>query len=236
VRHRTAFGLTVLLTAMFAGPHQAEAGLRICNKGTFRYSVAVGFVDRQKGWVARGWSSLEAGECKDALGFKLDNRYYYFFARGHGEHANEKYTGETAFCIESRKFRIYQADYGKSSPEECAKDGLRSEKFVKVDVKGLPEYTINLGVPEAAQVTPGQAPGTEPPPVTQKPAAAVEPPHPPTQRPAPAVAEPTAAAEEQPARRPRNPQPQANTPPAPPAAQTGAGPNGTACQRYPNLC
>jgi len=244
VRHRTALGLTTLLTAIFGSPHHAEAGLRFCNQGKFTLSVAVGYVDRQKGWVARGWQSLEPGECKDALSFALDNRYYYFHARGQGENSKVKYNGETAFCIETRKFRIYQADYGKSSPDECAKDGLRSEKFMKVDVKGKAEYTVNLGaldvLPSAGAnppATPGQPPATEPPPAAQKSAPAADPPAA-AQGQVPAAEPPTASAEQPaPAKRPRaSQQAPSSSPPEPSAVPSDGGPNAKACQRYPNLC
>lgn len=251
MRHRIALGLTALLTAIFGGTHYAEAGLQFCNQGNFKLSVAVGYVDREKGWVARGWQSLEPGECKDALSFPLDNRYYYFHARGHDENSSVRYTGETAFCIESRKFRIYQADYGKSSPDECKRDGLRSEKFMKIDVKGKPEYTVNLGTPGVSPTvganpaaTPGQPPAIESATPAQKPAVAVEPPAVPAQKPAsvaadpPPVAAPTESAEQPaPARRPRaSQQAPSNSTPEPSAVPSGGGPSGSACKRYPNLC
>lgn len=241
MRHRTAFGLIALLTAIFSSPPHAAAGLRFCNQGTFRLSVAVGFVDRDKRWVARGWDSLEPGECKDGLGYALDNRFYYFHARGHDENSKVKYIGETPFCIESRRFRIYQAAYGKSSPDECAKDGLRSEKFVKVDVKGKPEYTVNLGTSEfmpSTGASPSAPGGAEPPATTQKPVTATEPPTTPTQKPAPAAEPPTAPAEQPPpARRPRaSHQAPSNLPSESSAAPGDGGSSGKACQRYPNLC
>src|ERR1700678_3249610 len=135
VRQQKVFGLVILLTGILINAHQAEAGLRFCNQGTFKLTTAVGYVDRRKGWVAKGWLSLEPGECKDALRFRLDNRYYYYHAVGHDEGAHVRYDGEHPFCIESRHFTVYQANYGKSTDEECAKDGLRSAKFLKIDVE-----------------------------------------------------------------------------------------------------
>src|ERR1700753_2438093 len=158
---------------MSAGAPRAEAGLRICNQDKIKYRTAIGYVDRQKGWVAKGWLSLEPGECKDALGFRVDNRFDYYYAVGHDDNNSHiKITGENAFCIETRKFRIYQADYGKSTPEDCAKDGYRSEKFKKVDVQGKPEFTINLGGPDNTPTTgndpaPAQTPVANTPPPTR---------------------------------------------------------------------
>jgi uncharacterized membrane protein len=163
VRHRTtALGLTILLATVCTGAQRAHAGLRFCNQGNFKFVVAVGYIDREKGWVAKGWHGIEGGECKDAIRAPLDNRYYYFHAAGRGpDQTLVKYNGETPFCVQSKKFELYQAQYGKSSQEECSKDGLRSEKFMKLDVKGSPDYTVNLGSP-AAGAAPAEAPARPP--------------------------------------------------------------------------
>jgi uncharacterized membrane protein len=202
VRHRTVFGLIILLTAIFSGAHQAQAGLRFCNQGTFKIHTAVGYVDQQKRWLARGWLSIEPGECKDALGFPLENRFYYYYARGRDENAHVEYTGESSFCIETRPFKTYQANYGKSTPDECAKDGLRSKKFKKVDVQGKPEFTVNLGGPDNPPTAggdpagePGQPPtaAVEPRATQQPPAVVRQPPPTAAQQPPPSAAEPPTA-------------------------------------------
>jgi uncharacterized membrane protein len=233
VRHRTALGSIILLTAICTGVQRAQAGLRFCNQGNFKFSVAVGYVDREKGWVAKGWAGLEGGECKDAIRTPLDNRYYYFYAAGRGpDRTHVKYTGETPFCVQSTKFVLYQAEYGKSSPEECGKGGLRSEMFMKIDVQGKPDYTINLGSPDnppnqgagptTASGGPPAAPagGTAQPPANQPPPFA-------SAGPAAAPVRPPAVATG------ANVQPRPNQP-APSAAPGGGGSG--ACQRYPNLC
>jgi uncharacterized membrane protein len=295
VRNRTVFGLTILLAGLLGGAHEAQAGLRFCNQGNIRLSTAVGYVDRKKGWVAKGWTHIEPGECKDALRFPLDNRFYYYYAYGRDEDSRIRITGENSFCIESRTFTIYQSDYGKSTPEDCVKDGLRSVKFKKVDVQGKPEFTVNMGGPENAPAAGGDptpappdqpAVATAPPPAVRQPPVIVQQPSAPAVRPPaasveeesappprrrarqeqpppdmPAVRQPPASTEEEaypprrrarqeqpsapygqpteedppPKRRARQEQPPPNTPPAPSAAQ-GGGPNGAACQRFPNLC
>ena len=180
VRHRTAFGLIILLTAISTGAQRAQAGLRFCNQGNFKFTVAVGYVDREKGWVAKGWAGLEGGQCKEAIKTPLDNRYYYFFAAGRGpDRALVKYSGETPFCVQSKKFVLYQAEYGKNSQEECSKDGSRSEMFMKIDVKGKPDYTINLGSPDnppSPSAGPAEAPVRPPPVATERPPANQPPP------------------------------------------------------------
>jgi uncharacterized membrane protein len=240
VRQQKVFGLVILLTGILINAHQAEAGLRFCNQGTFKLTTAVGYVDRRKGWVAKGWLSLEPGECKDALRFRLDNRYYYYHAVGHDEGAHVRYDGEHPFCIESRHFTVYQANYGKSTDEECAKDGLRSAKFLKIDVEGKPEFTVNLGGPDnpppGGKEAPNQPPAAAPPPSVQQEPAGRQPPPAAMQQP---PSEPPAVSTDPPPpprRRHQNSQESPpNTPPNQPAVQ-GGGQDGAACKRYPNLC
>jgi uncharacterized membrane protein len=183
VRHRIVLGSIIVLTAISAGAPRAEAGLRFCNQTTLRFKAAVGYADEKKAWVARGWFTVEPGQCKDALKFPLDNRFYYYYADGRGESERIKYVGSHPFCIETRAFRIPQADYGKATDEECAKDGLRSYGFKKIDVQGKPEFTINLGgadnppdapeAPSQANVPPPAA-ATDPRTVQLPPAAAAQ--------------------------------------------------------------
>lgn len=209
--YRSVFGSIIVLTAICTGAQTAEAGLKFCNQGNFKFTVAFGYIDREKGWVAKGWAAIEGGECKNALTTPLDNRYYYFYAVGRGpDQSLVKYSGETAFCVQQTRFVLYQAEYGKSSPEECAKGGLRSEKFMKIDVKGSPDYTVNLGSPPQ-NAGPGAPPASPP---------ATAAPYPP----GPSAAPPPSVA---------TGQPQANQPPAP--APSG-GASSPSCQRYPNLC
>jgi uncharacterized membrane protein len=218
VRNRTVFGLTMLLAGFLGGAHEAQAGLQFCNQGKIKLSAAVGYVDRKKGWVAKGWIHIEPGECKDALRFPLDNRFYYYYASGRDEDSRIKITGENSFCIESRTFTIYQSDYGKSTPEECVKDGLRSVKFKKVDVQGKPEFTVNMGGPEiapAAGADPAPSPpdrpavATAPPPDVRQPPVTVQQPSGPVVRPPPAAEEESAPP---PRRRARQEQPPPDMP------------------------
>jgi uncharacterized membrane protein len=239
VRQRTAFGLIILLAAMCCGMQQAEAGLKFCNLGNFKFVVATGYVDREKGWVARGWLQLEAGDCKDAIKAPLDNRYYYFHAAGRApDQSLVKYSGETPFCVQSQKFELYQATYGKSSKEECGKDGLRSEMFMKIDVNNKPDWTVNLGTPaNGAAAGAGAATGgpVQPPPNQPLPGNAGPPITP---------ARPTPGPNGGYAQQPVNPTPPAPppspgpavAPPRPPSVAPGGGSTGAACQRYPNLC
>jgi uncharacterized membrane protein len=205
----------VLLVAISTGAQRAEAGLRFCNEANFKFNVAVGYIDREKGWVGEGWWVLEGGECKEAIKAQLSNRYYYFHAWGREPGQTVvKYNGETPFCIESKKFTLFQAAYGKDTQEECSKAGLRSEKFLKIDVNGKTDHTINLRGPD----TP---PGAN-------------------AAPAPRPAQPPAVAGggnvQPPPNQPPPNQPRPNQQPAAPSTAPGGGGSQTACQRFPNLC
>lgn len=258
MRHRIVLGSIIVMTAISAGAPQAQAGLRFCNQSSLTFKAAVGYADEKKVWVARGWLTIQPGECKDALRYPLDNRFYYYYAHGRDANQRIKYTGAHPFCIEERKFTIPQANYGKATDEDCARDGLRSLGFKKIDVQGKPEFTINLGGadnPPNAPETPTQA--AVPPPAAQQPPAAAAPPGasadpsmpPPRRRqryqeeqPG-SMQQPSAAADPSmdppPRRRPRynqeDPAPPNAGQQAAPAAQSGA-PNSAACQRFPNLC
>ena len=231
MKHRTALGLVVLLAAISTGAEPAQAGLKVCNQADFKLSVAVGYVDREKGWVGKGWLTLESGQCKDAIKARLDNRYYYFHARGRGPDGKVvKFGGETPFCIQSQKFLLYQAEYGKDTEEECSKAGLRSEMFQKVDVNKQPDYTINLGLPanpQGASTGPATAGPASTAPAGAGPASA---------DPAPSAAQPPpSVARRRSFQQPPNQPPQNQPAPSPSAAPSGEK-GGAACQRYPNLC
>ena len=212
--HRAALGLVVLLIALSTGAQRAQASLRFCNNGTLSIDVAIGYVDRERGWVSEGWWVIDGGQCKVAISSDLNNRYYYYYATGRD---GTKYTGETAFCIDMKKFTLYQSQYGKNTEAECTQAGLRFAKFRTLDVEGSKNHTLNLGSPAPSGAAP-VAPGA-------------------SAAPAPQVVQPPAIAGGNVQPRPYQP-PAGAAPqlPAPPPAAAGGGAGGTACQRYPNLC
>lgn len=230
MRYRELLGLTVLLASVPAGAHQAQAGLRFCNQASFKFNVAVGYVDREKGWVGKGWTVIEGGQCKDAIRTPLNNRYYYFFAEGRAPDRDMvRYSGETPFCIQYAKFLLYQSQYGKNTQDECSKAGLMSQMFQKLDVSGKPDFTVNLRGPDGPSQGPSAAPASRP--YTPPPSAGPAPQ--PSQMPRPPFNQPSAA-NVGPAPRPAPPpvaRPPVNQAPAAPSATPSA-----ACQRYPNLC
>jgi uncharacterized membrane protein len=238
VRHAASLGLIVLLTALSGGTQQAHAFLRICNQANFRITVALGFVERQGDWAARGWQPIEGGECKDVIRSSLHHRYYFFFAAGRGPGGHIiKYEGDTSFCVDHTKFRVYRSQYGENTAQECSKAGLRSELFRKLDVNNATEFTINLGGPVAAPGPTAAPPSaSDPPPPVQIPPAQVAPAQVPPAQVAPSQVPPPPVAAP-PNRQPpaASAQPPNPSPSAPPTAP-GSGESGGACQRYPDLC
>jgi uncharacterized membrane protein len=252
VTRRAILWLAIVLAAIAIEAQPAHAGFNVCNRFQGRIDVAFGYVDRQRGWMAQGWWVLDAGECKPVYPADLDNRYYYLFVKAV---SGGVWSGDVPFCIQKKKFLLVQAEYGRNSPEECAKAGLENAQFFTVDVAGAKDHTYNL-VATNYTVTPGRGPAgqsSQPPEATaprpqvpyQPPSQTIQqgPPTYPTPPPKP-YPQATQQPQPQPAPQPRPspkpyPQPQqAQQPPiqqAPP--QPAPQPNGgTACQRYPNLC
>jgi len=185
VRSRTVVGLMVLM--LWVTTERADAAFQVCNQFEQRLSIAFGYVDRTKGWVAQGWWIINPGQCANVHGADLDNRYYYVYAQPTGGGPPWK-GGKVAFCIQDKSFLLFQAEYGKNTPEDCAKANLQSAAFISVDVgAGQKNHTFNFsgGAPPN--------PVAVAPPSSQPPAAAAAPPpaQPPTAaapRPAPAPA------------------------------------------------
>jgi uncharacterized membrane protein len=144
MRHRIAFGLAALLAAFSTGTHQAHAGLHFCNASNVRISVAIGFTDSARGPVGQGWWVINAGECQEAITGALDSRYYYFYAMTPDGPSKKTYSGDTPFCLQSVRFKLNEAQYGKDSEADCTKAGLEFAKFVKVDVGNSKDHTIKF--------------------------------------------------------------------------------------------
>jgi uncharacterized membrane protein len=158
VTYRAALGLIVLLAAISTGAQRAQAGLRFCNNSPASIDVAIGYINRDRGWVSEGWWVIDGGECKNAIGAPLGNRYYYYYAKGRD---GSKFSGKTPFCIETKAFTLYQAQYGKNTEADCAQAGLQSVMFRALDVEGAKNHTVNLGSPAPSA---GPAPQVVPPP------------------------------------------------------------------------
>jgi uncharacterized membrane protein len=153
VRHRVALGVAILLTATCIGGRQADAGFRVCNQDNQRISVAMGYVDHVRGWMAEGWWVIGPGECTSIHEADLDNRYYYLYAKS-TDGGKSTWSGDVPFCIQDRKFLLLQAQYGKNTRDDCAKAGLDFAQFVTVEVGHDTNHTHNFAGAGGAPVAP----------------------------------------------------------------------------------
>jgi uncharacterized membrane protein len=142
-RRETILGLAVLLAAISTGMQRAQAGLRFCNNDPVRLEVAISYPDGPRGWIAQGWWIIEGGQCQDVIVGPLKSRYYYFFA--HSPDGGTRFSGETPYCIQTKKFTFYQSQFGGRTEADCAQSGLRVEKFKVLDTGNSKNHTVNLG-------------------------------------------------------------------------------------------
>jgi uncharacterized membrane protein len=156
----------------------ANAGFRVCNQSDIRISVALGRVDRARGWVAQGWWVIDAGQCASVYEADLDNRYYYLYAESTADGGKTTWSGKVPFCTQGQSFLLFQAQYGKNTPEDCAKAGLDSVNFNAVDVGQDKNHTHNFSGGGNAKSQPPVAAAPAPQP-SQAPVAAAPRPAPP---------------------------------------------------------
>jgi uncharacterized membrane protein len=142
-RLRVALGLAVLLAAISTGAQRAQAGLRFCNNFPIRLEVAISYPDGPRGWIAQGWWIIDGGQCQEVIVGSLKSRYYYYFA--HGSDGGPRFSGETPYCIQTRKFLFYEAQFGRRTEADCAHVGLRVENFKALDTGDSKNHTVRLG-------------------------------------------------------------------------------------------
>jgi uncharacterized membrane protein len=158
--------LTLMVVMIGLNTQRAVAGFRVCNQFEQTLSVAFGFLDHTRGWAAQGWWIIKPGDCAVVHGEDLDNRYYYVFA--HPTDGGPPWKGGKAgFCIQKDKFLLYQAQFGKNTPEDCAAAGLQWGAFISADV-GVGEknhlFNFSGGNPGAVAPPPYPGPGAVAPP------------------------------------------------------------------------
>jgi uncharacterized membrane protein len=161
VTSRAVLGLAALMVALTGQP--ADAGFRVCNRSDLRISVALGYIDRARGWVAQGWFVIDAGQCSSVYAADLTNRYYYLYAESTADGGKTTWSGKVPFCIQKQKFLLFQAEYGKNTPDDCAKAGLEFANFVIVDAGQDKNHTHAFTGGGNAQSPPSQSPVVAPP-------------------------------------------------------------------------
>src|SRR5215207_7098534 len=82
MRGRFVLAIAVVTIAFLSATAPGQAEFRVCNKSTERVDVALGYDGGRKGWIAEGWWGVGVGKCVTLLGGRLNNRYYYLYAKG----------------------------------------------------------------------------------------------------------------------------------------------------------
>lgn len=125
--------IVLLILAMLAVAGEAEAGLKVCNKGKFPARVALGRFDG-KAWMSEGWWSIAPASCADVIKTPLNARYYYLYGTDSNSGA---WDGGTNFCTApTAKFAIV----GRA---DCTARGYDRNRFFQVDT----EDNLNKVVP-----------------------------------------------------------------------------------------
>jgi len=99
---RTIVAATVLLAAA-----QAQAGLTVCNRTSYRMQAAIG-IEKRANVATRGWFQIDPGECKQVLDGTLDADMVYVHARTlplYGS-APVAQNGQAELCVREQDFDI----------------------------------------------------------------------------------------------------------------------------------
>ena len=136
-----------VLTVAFATATPCLAELQFCNRTDGKIDTAFGYLDRQDGWVSKGWYILEAGECKTMRSGILSDSLYYGFAKdAHGQiwEAPPDQSGGW-FCFSSHAFTLKVRDYlDARGTLNCEKDNLREKQFLVIDTGAHTSYTFEF--------------------------------------------------------------------------------------------
>ena len=235
---RSGLGLIVLLAALCGGAQRAQAGLHFCNDSAADWlEIAISHPDGAGGWTAEGWWRIERGQCRTVITGPLTSRFYYFLANGPG---GAWFSGETPYCIQTKKFTLNQTQFGRPGerdPADCAQAGLQFAKFREMNTNDSKDFTNRLSgnPPPNLSAAPPQPPA--------QPVVAPAPPQP-TPSPAPPQTGQSPARFGPPTKYPglgEIPQRSSQAPGTPPQQQAPPSPvapggGGEACKRYPNLC
>ncbi len=113
----------------------AEAGMQLCNKSKTGASVAVGYLDGDKGWTAQGWWSVAPADCQTLFAGAVAGSMVYVLVDG-GRLSPAKTQSGGWFCTDKAGFITRNADYANDQHELlCEAAGLKTEQFreIKLD-------------------------------------------------------------------------------------------------------
>ena len=95
-------GLALVLAAT-----QAQAGLTLCNRTSYRVETAIG-LEKQPNVATRGWYKLDPGECKQVLDGTLDADMVYVHSRAPQIYGTSPApeSGQAELCVRDGDFAI----------------------------------------------------------------------------------------------------------------------------------
>jgi uncharacterized membrane protein len=145
VKSRVSIVPVAIFLSLVSLAPSAWAGFRVCNQSDEKVSVAIGYNNRDFGWVSEGWWDITPGECVTLLRGDLNQRYYYIYAESENRQwSGEKFENGGYFCISSSRFTLRNADFEDGDTIDCESGGQKTKHFRKIDTKSYTDYTDNL--------------------------------------------------------------------------------------------
>jgi uncharacterized membrane protein len=138
-----------VIAILLATATPSRADLTFCNKTDATMSISLGYMDRQQGWMSRGWFTLEEGACRTVVPGNLEHSYYYYYyyandTRGRSWSARREQQGGW-FCISDEKHALPSRNYrDDNSNLHCEENGLKAKQFKILDIGNSSNFTLNL--------------------------------------------------------------------------------------------
>ena len=132
------------LAAGFAG--SASAGFDVCNKTRGTISVALGYHDKEHGWLSTGWWNIDPRRCESLLTGELNNSYYYIYAEDEHDGVWQARKGQDGgfFCIKKGKFTLHNDDFETRGEIDCEGNGAKTKQFTAVNTKDHTDFEYSL--------------------------------------------------------------------------------------------
>lgn len=119
----------------------AEASMLFCNRTQGVIEAALGYRE-EDGWVSEGWWKIQPGQCSRVLNGKLNQRFYFYYARALTSLYHDRppftWSGKYHFCTDIKAFHI-EGDGG------CEEKGYKTKDFQQMDLGGtVRDYTLDF--------------------------------------------------------------------------------------------
>lgn len=138
---RTFLLASLLIAAAFMAAVPARAQFAVCNQTLDALNLAIAKVGPDRVTVSEGWWTIGANRCVDVIKDELANKYIYVYATdvfGQPILAGD-FDGDE-MCIAPKRFTIEGED-------SCWQRGYMSVRFMVVDTKDQPRWTLYLKEP-----------------------------------------------------------------------------------------